>query len=89
MYPYFLFQDRAASIATYALCGFCSVSTVSVAVGVWNAIVPERAALMASQLFRVTINANISCFLTACIAGEYKVLQIINIVKKEKGKKAY
>jgi len=62
-------SERGASIATYALCGFSSLSTLAIAVGVWNAVCPSKTAEMANQLPRVIINANISCFITACIAA--------------------
>jgi len=62
-------SERSASIGTYALCGFSSLSTLAIAVGVWNAVCPVKTAEMANQLPRVIINANISCFITACIAA--------------------
>jgi len=62
-------SERGASIATYALCGFSSLSTLAIAVGVWNSVCPCKTAEMANQLPRVIINANISCFITACIAA--------------------
>jgi len=60
---------RSASIATYALCGFSSFSTLAIAVGVWNSLAPSKTHEMSNQMVRVITNANISCFLTACIAG--------------------
>jgi len=62
-------SERSSSIGTYALCGFSSLSTLAIAVGVWNAVCPQKTAEMANQLPRVIINANISCFITACIAA--------------------
>jgi len=62
-------SERSACIATYALCGFSSLSTLAIAVGVWQAVCPEKTAEMSGSLPRVIINANISCFLTACIAA--------------------
>jgi len=62
-------SPRSASIATYALCGFSSFSTLAIAVGVWNSLAPTKTNEMSNQMVRVITNANISCFLTACIAG--------------------
>ena len=42
---------------------------MSIAVGVWNTIVPSLTDRMSSHLLRAVINANVSCFMTACIAG--------------------
>jgi len=66
---YLAFQERDLAITTYALCGFSSLSTLAIAVGVWNTICPQRVKLMASNMFRVLVEANISCFMTACVAG--------------------
>jgi pyrimidine nucleoside transport protein len=62
-------NPRDQAITTYALCGFSSLSTLAIAVGVWNTICPQRVKLMASNMFRVLVEANISCFMTACVAG--------------------
>lgn len=66
----FVLQERSTSIATYALCGFSSLSTIAISIGVWQAVCPQRVGDMANQLLRVAINANISCLLTACVAGK-------------------
>lgn len=69
----FTLQERSRAIATYALCGFSSLSTLAIAVGVWNSLCPQKVAQMASSMFRVIVEANMSCFMTACIAGEFSI----------------
>ena len=74
--PYHL-QARSTTLATYALCGFSSISTLAIAVGVWNSLCPQRTKEMASNMFRSLTNANISCFMTACIAGMYRIACVL------------
>ncbi|ESN95918.1 hypothetical protein HELRODRAFT_178835 [Helobdella robusta] len=61
-------SPRNQALTTYAMCGFSSISTLAIAIGVWNAICPQRVKLMASFMLRVLVEANISCFMTACVA---------------------
>lgn len=60
---------RSAAISTYALCGFSGLSNLFMAVGVWNVVCPSRVSEVTRQMFRAFVNANIACFMTACIAG--------------------
>lgn len=60
---------RSAAITTYALCGFSGLSNLAIAVGVWNAVAPSKTREMAKQMIRAVVNANVACFMTACIAG--------------------
>lgn len=62
-------QDRSRTLATYALCGFSSLSTLAIAVGVWQVVCPQKVSDMASQMGRALLNANMACFMTACISG--------------------
>ena len=64
-----LLQARSSTIATYALCGFSSLSSVAVSVGVWRSLCPEKLKDMTRMIGRALFNANVSCFVTACIAG--------------------
>ncbi|CAH1792803.1 unnamed protein product [Owenia fusiformis] len=61
--------QRSAAIATYALCGFSGLATCAIAIGVWSALVPSRVSWVAEQMLRCVINANMACFLTACVAS--------------------
>jgi len=64
-----LLSLRSQALTTYAMCGFSSLSTLAIAVGVWNSLCPQRVKQMASSMFRVLVQANVSCFMTACVAG--------------------
>jgi pyrimidine nucleoside transport protein len=72
-----LLNKRNQALTTYAMCGFSSISTLAIAVGVWNAVCPQRVKQMASSMFRVLVQANISCFMTACVAGLFYSTDII------------
>ena len=66
-----LLQERSRALGTYALCGFCSLSTIAIALGVWEAICPQRKKHFKKMMMQVLMQANISCFTTACVAGQY------------------
>ena len=66
---YFFFQKRSAVIATYACCGFGSISAIGTYVGALSAVAPERRGDISEIAFRAAVNGNIAGFLTACIAG--------------------
>ena len=66
-----VFQERSAALTTYAICGFSSLGTLGMMVGVWAAVDKKRARDAASMLPRVYINTNLACFLTACVAGTF------------------
>ena len=57
-------------IATYACCGFGSISAVGTYVGALSAVAPERRGDISEIAFRAAVNGNIAGFLTACIAGQ-------------------
>lgn len=62
-------KERSAVIATYACCGFGSVSAVGTYVGALAAVAPDRRGDISEIAFRAAVNGNIAGFLTACIAG--------------------
>ena len=74
-------QERSAVIATYACCGFGSISAVGTYVGALSAVAPERRGDISEIAFRAAVNGNIAGFLTACIAGEYILLKILKLYK--------
>lgn len=63
-------QPRSNAITTYAVCGFSSFGTLATFSGVWLAVCPNRWNAVLGFIPRVLLNANIACFMTACIAGE-------------------
>ena len=62
-------SERAAIIATYALCGFANIGSVGIQIGGISAIAPERQTDLAQLSFRALTAGTIACFMTACIAG--------------------
>ncbi|KAI0243279.1 Solute carrier family 28 member 3 [Lamellibrachia satsuma] len=62
-------QERSEVIATYAMCGFASLTAVGVALGVIRAIAPTRMKDASAVAMRAMIAGNGANFLTACIAG--------------------
>lgn len=64
-----LISDRAAMIATYALCGFSNFSSIGIQLGVLGGMAPERKPLLAKISLRALLAGCISCFYTAALAG--------------------
>lgn len=62
-------SEHAATLSTYALCGFSSFGTLAIFIGIWATIDPPRVRQVGSQFLRLFLNANLACFSTACIAG--------------------
>ena len=62
-------SERAAIIATYALCGFSNLGSIAIQVGGIGAIAPSRQADLAQLGLRAMIAGSLACFMTACIAG--------------------
>jgi nucleoside permease NupC len=63
-------QPRAQMIATYALCGFSNFGSVSIQLGILGTMVPEKKSVLARIALRALMAGSISCFYTACLAGE-------------------
>ena len=64
-----LLQTRSASIMTYAMCGFSSFGTMTILVGVWKSVDSAKMKEVSRQIPRIMLNANLACYITACIAG--------------------
>ena len=56
-------------IATYAMCGFASLTAIGVAMGVLRTIAPNRMKDASAIAMRAMIAGNGANFLTACVAG--------------------
>ena len=67
----FSFQARSAAIATYACCGFGSVGAMGVFIGILSGLEPSRKKDIAALSWRAFFLSNVSCFMTACVAGKY------------------
>ncbi|MEL6938356.1 MAG: NupC/NupG family nucleoside CNT transporter [Cyanobacteria bacterium J06598_1] len=62
-------SERAAVIATYALCGFANIGSIGIQIGGIGGIAPNRQADLARIGFRAMVAGTLACFTTACIAG--------------------
>ena len=62
-------SPRAATILTYALCGFANLSSIAIQLGGIGAIAPERRKDLASIGFRAMIGGLLASYMTACVAG--------------------
>jgi len=65
----FALTERASMLTTYAICGFSSLGTLAIFLGVWASVISSRSREISRLMPRVYLNTNLSCFLTACIAG--------------------
>uniref|UniRef100_A0A3Q4H6L5 Sodium/nucleoside cotransporter n=1 Tax=Neolamprologus brichardi TaxID=32507 RepID=A0A3Q4H6L5_NEOBR len=60
---------HSEAIATYALCGFSNFASLGMSIGALSAMAPDRRSDISSCGLRALIAGSISCFMTACIAG--------------------
>jgi CNT family concentrative nucleoside transporter len=64
-------HPRSAVIATYALCGFAHVASMSIFIGGVAALVPGKTRQLSQAGFRALLAATLACLFTACIAGTF------------------
>jgi len=62
-------EPRSQMIATYALCGFASFSSIAIQIGGIGALVPSRRSDLAKLGLRAMVGGTIASFMTATIAG--------------------
>ncbi|XP_070541323.1 solute carrier family 28 member 3-like [Ptychodera flava] len=60
---------RSQVIATYALCGFTSLDSLGIMIGVLGPMIPERKGELVVTCIRAIFAATIACCMTACVAG--------------------
>lgn len=60
---------RAATILTYALCGFANLGSIAIQIGGIGAIAPERRQDLARLGVRAMIGGLLASYMTACVAG--------------------
>jgi CNT family concentrative nucleoside transporter len=60
---------RAATISTYALCGFANFSSIGIQLGGIAAVAPRRRAALASLGLKAMLGGAIASWLTATVAG--------------------
>jgi CNT family concentrative nucleoside transporter len=61
--------DRSVYIATYALCGFSSFGAIGTQIASLLPLAPNRKDDIIRLGFKAMIAGNITCFITACVAG--------------------
>ena len=71
---------RSETLVTFALCGIANFSSVGVVVRALGLSDSEHMSEVTGLAVRDMIAGNISCFLTACIAGNYLVTREYNLV---------
>ncbi|MFN7698549.1 MAG: NupC/NupG family nucleoside CNT transporter [Deltaproteobacteria bacterium] len=62
-------SQRAATILTYALCGFANLSSIAIQIGGIGALAPERRQDLARLGARAMIGGLLASYMTACVAG--------------------
>lgn len=61
--------ERAATIATYAFCGFANFGSIGIQIGGISVLAPERRADLAQLGLRAMCGGALACYLTGTIAG--------------------
>jgi concentrative nucleoside transporter, CNT family len=62
-------SERAAVIATYALCGFSNFSSIAIQLGGIGTLAPDKRPTLAALGMKSLIGGTLACYMTACIAG--------------------
>ncbi len=62
-------SPRAATIATYALCGFANPGSLGIMIGAMAGMAPERRGEVAQLSMKAFAGGTLACFTTACVAG--------------------
>jgi len=62
-------SERAAIIASYALCGFANFGSLAILLGGIGGIAPERRAEVAQLGLRSIVGGSLATFMTGCVAG--------------------
>ncbi|MCD5391039.1 nucleoside transporter [candidate division NPL-UPA2 bacterium] len=66
-----LLHPRSVIIATYALCGFAHIASLSIFVGGISAIAPKCSRVLARVGFRALAAATLACLMTGAVAGVF------------------
>ena len=62
-------SERAATIATYALCGFANFSSIGIQIGGISAIAPKRRSDLSRVALRAMFAGAFASWMTAAVAG--------------------
>ncbi|KAL1511957.1 hypothetical protein AB1Y20_005237 [Prymnesium parvum] len=61
--------ERAATVATFALCGFANLGSMGIMIGALSGIFPALRAPMVADVTRALAAGTLACFSTACFAS--------------------
>ena len=64
---------HSAMVASYALCGFTSIESLSIAIGGTVALVPEKTELITSICYKSLLAATITTLITGTVAGLFYI----------------
>ena len=64
---------HSAMVASYALCGFTSIESLSIAIGGTVSLVPERTELITSICYKSLLAATITTLITGTVAGLFYI----------------
>lgn len=64
-----LLSPRAATISTYALCGFANPGSLGILLAGLGALIPERRKEVTQLGFKSFVGGTLAAFMTACVAG--------------------
>ena len=62
-------SHRGEVITTYALCGFSTIMSAGICLGILGSFMPERRGVLAKHVIRALVAGTLACFTTACVAG--------------------
>jgi len=66
-------STHSAMIASYALCGFTSIESLSIAIGGTVSLVPEKTELITSICYKSLLAATITTLITGTVAGLFYI----------------
>jgi CNT family concentrative nucleoside transporter len=64
-------HPRSAIIASYALCGFAHIASLSIFIGGIGALAPDRLKDLSRLGFRALLAATLACLMTGAVAGAF------------------
>lgn len=67
-------SQHSAIISSYALCGFTSIESLSIATGAFLSLVPEKSKMISSMFYRILISATLTTIITGAVAGLFFVV---------------
>ena len=62
-------SQRGEVITTYALCGYSTITSIGISLGILGSFIPERRGTLAKHVVRALVAGTLACFCTACVAG--------------------